>query len=233
MYLLIYSKCIKLFPKSAINSIFWKYMQYQELRQKLTDFSVFSLSDIRKIESDFHRRRLNEWQEKGYIKKLRRGYYIFSDLSISEETLFLIANRLYDPSYVSLEMALSRYGLIPESVYGVTSIGSKKTADFKTPVATFLYRSIKPSLLFGYKLEGTKKQRYKIADIEKAVLDYLYFNKHLSANDDFEGIRFNGEEFLKKADMQKFERYLRAFKNKNLTERAGALITYIKNTNHA
>ncbi len=204
-------------------------MKYQELQQKLRDFSIFSLSDIRKLEPEFYRPRLSEWQQKGYIKKLRRGYYMFSDISVSEETLFVIANHLYEPSYVSLEMALSRYELIPESVYGVTSITSKKTIDFKTPIATFLYRSIKPALLFGYKLEGTKRQRYKIADIEKAVLDYLYFNKHLSKNEDFEGVRFNGEEFLKKVDMQKFDRYLKAFKNKNLTKRADTLITYINN----
>jgi predicted transcriptional regulator of viral defense system len=206
-------------------------MTHQKLRGGLKDFQVFTLSDIRKNEPDFDRRRLNEWQRKGYIQKLRRGYYAFTDLPLSEENLFLIANRLYEPSYVSLEMALSRYGLIPESVYGITSITSKKTADFKTPLASFLYRTVKPPLLFGYRLENVKGQSYKIAEMEKSVLDYLYLNPHLTADDDFAGIRFNGEEFLQRADMKKFATYLAAFNNKSLSERARRLLAYSKNTN--
>ena len=114
---------------------------------------VFSLSDIRKVDPEFYRPRLNEWQAKGYIKKLRRGYYMFADLALNEQALFFIANRLYVPSYVSFEMALSYYGLIPEGVYLVTSVSTKKTSTFKTPIAQFLYKTMKPSLFFGYQLE--------------------------------------------------------------------------------
>jgi len=76
-------------------------MQYFELKEQLKNFAVFTLSDIRKIEAKFYRARLNDWQTKGHIKKLRRGYYMFADLALSEKTMFLIANRLYAPSYVS------------------------------------------------------------------------------------------------------------------------------------
>ncbi len=39
----------------------------------MREFTVFALADIFKIEPNFYRSRLNEWQKKGYIKKLRRG----------------------------------------------------------------------------------------------------------------------------------------------------------------
>ena len=78
-------------------------MQYLKLKESLKDFTVFSLADIRRVDSSFHRRRLNEWQEKRYIKKLIKGYYIFSDLELNENVLFEIANRIYAPSYVSLD----------------------------------------------------------------------------------------------------------------------------------
>ena len=84
-------------------------MQYLELEKSFKDFTVFSLTDIKRIHAGFHRRRLNEWQEKGYIKKIIKGYYISSDLEISENILFEIANRIYRPSYISLETALSYY----------------------------------------------------------------------------------------------------------------------------
>ena len=204
-------------------------MTYTDLREKLKDYFIFSIADIRKIEADFDRRRLNEWQDKGYIKKIRRGFYIFSDLALSEPSLFLIANKLYSPSYISFEMAFSYYGLIPESVYGITSATTKKTVNFKSPIGEFIYRTIKPSLMFGYKLENFQNQNYKIAEIEKAVLDYLYINPQIQSDADFFELRFNSQEFLAKADMQKFNQYLKVFKNKSLEKRAEGFLNFINN----
>ena len=203
-------------------------MQYNEFKQQLKDFTVFSVSDIHKMEPDFHRRRLNEWQDKGYIKKLRRGYYMFADTQLNEERLFLIANRLYTPSYVSFEMALSFYGLIPEGVYSITSAASKKTEKFKTTIGEFSYRQLKPQLFFGYNLQQTGKQQYKLAEIEKAVLDYLYLNTNATKKADLEEWRFNRQEFLARADMEKFNRYLKVFNSPSLERRAKQFIKFIK-----
>ena len=38
---------------------------------------------------------------------------MFSDQQISDRILYTVANRIYEPSYISLEMALSIYGIIP------------------------------------------------------------------------------------------------------------------------
>ena len=203
-------------------------MKYQELKEQLKDFIVFSLNDIRKIEPDFYRPRLNEWQAKRYIKKIRRGYYMFADLALNEETLFLMANKLYVPSYVSFETALSYYGLIPEGVYSITSVSTKKTARFKAPVAEFAYRKIKPSLFFGYKLEKQKGQGYKIAQMEKALLDHLYFDPRIADEADFDEWRFNSEEFLARADMAKLHQYADAFKNKRLTARLKKILMFMR-----
>ena len=204
-------------------------MKYQTLKEQLKNFTVFTLSDIRKIEPKFYRARLNEWQKKCYIKKLRRGYYMFADTILNEETLSLIANKLYAPSYVSFEMALSYYGLIPEGVYSVTSATTKKTARFKTPIAEFSYRKIKPSLLFGYRLEKQNGQGYKIAQMEKAVLDYLYLNPKIIEEADFHEWRFNSKEFLARADARKLNEYAEAFHNKRLTARLKKLLVFIRN----
>lgn len=202
-------------------------MQYLELKQQLKDFLVFSLNDIKKFDTAFHRRRLNEWQDKGYIKKIIKGYYIFADLKINESVLFIIANKIFEPSYVSLEMALSYYGLIPESVYGVTSVSSKRTYTFKTKLANFSYRKTKPELMFGYQLVSYQNHSFKIAEMEKAMLDYFYFNSKIKTEGEFEELRFNREVFKEKADMKKFNGYLRQFNNKSLEKRVNRFIKYI------
>jgi len=204
-------------------------MQYLQLKHQLREFTVFSLLDIRKLDVNFHRRRLNEWQEKGYIKKIIRGYYIFSDLSVNEPVLFEIANRIYSPSYVSLESALAYYGLIPESTYGVTSLSTRRTYRFSTSLGEFSYRTIKPALFFGYRLVEYKGKYFKIAEIEKAILDYCYINTGIKTASDFKSLRFNTELFRKKVDEKKVFLFLERFKQKMLVKRTKILLEHIAN----
>ena len=204
-------------------------MKYLELKSELKDFTIFSLNEIRNIEPGFHRRRLNEWQDKGYIKKVIRGYYIFSDLQLSEEILFKIANRIYLPSYISLERALSYYHLIPETVYGITSISTRKTSHFRTSIGEFIYRTLKPPLFFGYDLIKLQEKYLKMASIEKALLDYFYLHSDIETEQDFDNLRINKEMFFEKMNEEKLQNFLRKFNQKKLTGRINHFWSYIKN----
>lgn len=204
-------------------------MNYLSFRKQLTDFIAFNLTDIRKMDPGFDLRRLSEWQEKGYIKMIRRGHYVFSDLQIDESILFLIANKIYAPSYVSLEIALAHYNLIPEAVYGITSISSRKTNHFITGFGEFFYHQVRPELIFGYRLVSDRGHTFKIAEPEKAILDYFYLNTHLNKEEDFAGLRMNGEEFKEQTNIDKLKKYLAVFENKRLEKR---IHRFLKQINH-
>ena len=209
---------------------FWRnIMKFLDLKKELKDFPVFSLNDLKNIDPHFQRRRLNEWQDKGYIKKIIRGYYLFSDLSLEEEILFKIANQIYYPSYISLQTALSYYHLIPESVYEITSITTRKTSRFKTSIAEFSYRSITPRLFFGYHLSKDHKYYVKVASVEKAILDYFYLHPDLKTIQDFDSLRLSQEMLLEQVDENKLFEYLKNFEQKRLTERINHFWSYIKN----
>jgi predicted transcriptional regulator of viral defense system len=203
-------------------------MQFIELKDALKSFTIFSLKDIKRIDGHFYRSRLNEWQDKDYIKKVIKGYYVFSDLEINEQVLFRIANLIYKPSYISLEMALSYYQLIPESVFGVTSISTRRTYKFKTDFAEFSYRSIKPELFFGFDIAESNGINFKIANVEKTLLDYFYFNPHVNNKSGFEDLRFNTESFLNQIQEEKLNTYLHRFGNKALTRRINSFMRFCK-----
>ena len=202
-------------------------MQYLEFQNALKDFTVFSLADIRQAEPGFHRRRLNEWQEKGYIKKVVKGHYVFSGLNLDEQVLFEIANRIYAPSYVSFEMMLSYYGLIPESVFGITSASTRKTSRFSTTLGEFLYRTIRPRLYFGFEIICHRGRSFKIARPEKAFLDLLYARSELRGPADFAAMRVNRLAFLKLMDRDKMNEYLAVFGQKSLQRRTDGFWEYI------
>lgn len=202
-------------------------MQYIQFRKAFDGFTIFSLADIRQAQANFHRRRLNEWQAKGYIRKVIKGYYIFSDLALNEQTLFEIANRIYHPSYISFEMALAYYGLIPESVYGITSASTVKTVQFKTSIGNFSYNTIRPRLYFGFDLIKDGGRLFKIASIEKAILDFLYLRPEAKEAEYFEILRLNRSVFSNLVDRKKMNAYLRAFSQKSLARRVKLLWRYI------
>lgn len=204
-------------------------MQYIELREKLRNFTIFSLNDIKKIDSNFFRTRLNEWQSKGYIKKVIKGHYIFSDLKLNENVLFEIANRIYSPSYISLESALSYYHLIPESVYGITSISTRRTYNFRTDIAQFSYRTIKSDLFFGYDVVCYNNKCFKIASVEKVILDYFYVNPHIEKKTGFSSLRINKELFLKQINEERLYKFLNKFSQKTLTKKINTFLNFIKN----
>lgn len=104
--------------------------------------------------------------------KIRNGLY---SLRIEMPTEEAIANRLYSPSYVSFEYALSRYGIIPESVYAVTSATTRVTREFIVNKRSFSYSRIKKQAYRGYKTERAGGMNFFIAEPEKALADYLYF----------------------------------------------------------
>jgi predicted transcriptional regulator of viral defense system len=190
-------------------------MNFVDFKSAMRDFPVISIADIRAAYGDFDRRRLSEWQKKGYIKKVIKGYYLFSDVALDENMLWTIANKIYKPSYISFETAMSHYRLIPESVYLITSASTRRTILFETPMARFSYRTIKRALFFGYSL---LPGGIKVAFIEKAILDYFYINPAVRTADDFSSLRINREEMISRFDVERFNGYLQRFNHKRLSK---------------
>lgn len=110
--------------------------------------------------------------KKNNIIKLRKGLYIFSGEYINE---ILIANKIYQPSYISFEYALMFYNIIPETVYSITSATTKTTREFIVENISYSYCRIKKEAFIGYKKENFNEQPVLIAEPEKAFVDYLYF----------------------------------------------------------
>jgi predicted transcriptional regulator of viral defense system len=193
-------------------------MNYLLFKKALEQFPVFSVQDIRKQFNDFDNRRLVEWQEKGYIIKLRRGYYSFEEVEKGEAFRYYSANKLYSPSYISMESALSYYNLIPEGVFTTVSLTTRNTTTFSTPMGSFSYRNVKAPLFFGYRLLNIHGHTINMAEPEKSILDYLYLNK-IDTSDMLEGIRLNESQLHELLDFDKLHQYARVFHSKKLQQR--------------
>lgn len=190
-------------------------MKYNDLAL-LIKTPVFSKNDLSLSGKKIHDYQLTLWSKKGYLVKLKNGIYAFAkdhEKIKGEE----IASVLYQPSYLSLESALSFYGFIPEMVYAYVSVTGKTTRTFNNKFGHFIYRHIKSELFWGYREIKTDNGRYLMAEPEKAVLDYLYLNlANINNQSDFESIRFNYDQLGETLSKEKFIKYLQAFGIKKL-----------------
>ena len=140
--------------------------------------------------------------------KLRNGLYALRSDPPNE---LEIANRIYGPSYISLEYALAYYRFIPETVYTITSATTKITRKFTVQGKSYEYSRIKKRAYTGYRLIKEGQAKILMATPEKALVDYCYFIdlKLKSLNDRLRVSKVNAKEAL---------RYARLFDRESLVK---------------
>jgi hypothetical protein len=152
-------------------------MDYHQLlsgfsNQPITHQMLVSLLKDYKRPND----KINALKAEGVIETIKKGLYVAGPkLIASGPESSLLANHIFGPSYVSMETALSYYGLIPERVYEVSSMTTKATKEFKTPAGVFSYTHLQlPYYAFGLKsVKVAENQIAIIASPEKALCDKI------------------------------------------------------------
>lgn len=173
---------------------------------KLSNLFLFTKETLRQLERDNDRLDFNikYWLKKGNIVAMKRGVYLLKEKwereTRKDDYLQYIANQLYQPSYLSGEYVMSKYGLLTEAVFGITSITTKTTKTFTNSLGSFTYYSISPELFTGYEIRMNNSFSAAVAKKSKAVFDFLYlrFIKNAPVNNKtIEELRINWENINK------------------------------------
>jgi len=155
-------------------------MDFRTFKERYYELPVIDSRNITVLGSEnvqTVRNQLTRWARRGLLIPLRKGMYVFNAHDRSREISELyIANQLYEPSYVSLETALSFYGIIPERVVRITSLSTRKTKTFVNPLGTFVYRHVQPEAFRGFVQIELGGVNVFMAEREKAIVDFVYFN---------------------------------------------------------
>ena len=153
-------------------------MKWEYLIKTVGDEPVFSSSLLmagRQARANIQLQ-LARWGKAGKIIQLRRGLYVLSSpYRKVQPHPFILANSIKKASYISLQSALSFYGMIPENVPSVTSVTTSRPEIINTAEGTFIFKHIKKSLFKGYcRTEVADRQLIFIATPEKSLLDLIY-----------------------------------------------------------
>lgn len=210
------------------NDSFWIKMNFSyKLREKLKN-DLFSHYDLKALlypasDASIHNGISRAIKSKDLIQ-LKRGLYLFPQkLRRSSLSKFLIANKLYGPSYISFESALSHYGFIPEAVYTTTSACyQRKKKCFKNELGEFTFEFVPCSDFFLAVTYEKNRDGALIASPLRALFDtiYLYKKKYQSIDQLYEDLRIESHllrEEVSRYSVAEIENLAKLYKKRNVT----------------
>lgn len=127
-------------------------------------------------------------RENGWLVPLKKGLYYITSLSshgFANISPLLIANILRPESYISFEAALSYHNLFNQMIKTYISVTPHRPRSYTFQDLNYKYVKIKKSFYFGFKEIEIHGHRSKIAELEKAFLDFLYYRNDSYSMDIF------------------------------------------------
>ena len=112
--------------------------------------------------------------KRGLLSRVSNGVYLNKLVRDASATAFL--NVLKPNSYVSLESALNHWGISTQSPVSLTCVTTGKPKEYRTPEFAITFRSISKHLYWGFVEKQTRYSKYRIAEPEKALLDWVYLS---------------------------------------------------------
>lgn len=164
-------------------------------------------------------KKIDQLKRVGYLKSIKNNLYVtdaFYEKADRKSYAEYMANTLRSPSYISLEYILSLEGLIPESVFAITSITNKSSRIFDTFLGTYIYKNIKADLFLGFREDLWEDRTIYKASKAKALFDFLYLKKMLNLKAEITtDLRINWDNFSP-LDLEEFSNYVLISKSKKM-----------------
>ena len=155
----------------------------EHIRQKI-ETEVFNYTQLTDLLREYSKPRdaISSLTQKGDIVRIRKGLYVFGTpwrrKPVSRE---MLANLVFGPSVVSLDFALSWYGLIPERVTNLTSTTPERSRHFDTPTGRFSYQHLSHQrFAYGVSIQKNDSGNWMIAEPLKAIADKVWLDKRFS-----------------------------------------------------
>jgi len=180
-------------------------MKFEQMVNKVSDLPFFTTGFLAADEKLVQiRLQLSRWVKDGRVIRINKGLYTLAKpyRKVDPEP-FTVANALKSPSYVSLQSALSWYGLIPEFVPVTTSVTTARPQVIETPLGRFEYRHVKTGMFQGYeRVRVSSVQDAFVASAEKAILDLVHLTPGADSYEYLKELRLQNMDVI---DMKKLQ----------------------------
>jgi predicted transcriptional regulator of viral defense system len=144
---------------------------------------------------------------------LKKGYYSLKEL----DNKFLLTEAFND-SYLGLHSAMEFYGTTTQRYNSLELISKNNLKNLELKEFGISFHKVNKKLFFGYKKEIIGGVEIFVSDIEKTLIDCIYFSDKVYLSEIL--------EFIKKTslDKNKLELYLIKINSSTLKKRTGYLL---------
>ncbi len=155
-----------------------KYMR--DFIGEFTERKTFTLRDVRiylsdkKISKDYLRVFIHNLLKKGKIKRITKGVYTFMDE-------VEVVGFAFSPFYYGLQEALSLRNLWEQETNPIVITPRKVRSGLRVfQGRNFLVKKINRKMFFGFEMIKYYDFWIPVSDIEKTLIDFVYFRQPLS-----------------------------------------------------
>ncbi|MGB2622999.1 MAG: hypothetical protein WA857_20800 [Candidatus Acidiferrum sp.] len=131
---------------------------------------------------------LNRLKVRGLVELVADGLYL-NTLAASVSARDIV-NEVNADSYISLGTALAEWGISSQNPAATTCVTTLRGRKIKAGSIEIVYRKISQALFWGYTEKKGRYRNYKIAEPEKAFLDWIYFGLKDGLPIQFDEIQF-------------------------------------------
>jgi predicted transcriptional regulator of viral defense system len=152
----------------------WATVLAEEARKN----SILQLDDLARrynLHESVARNALRRYEARGFVEHISNKVYV-NKLNQHFSTGDLV-NVLRPESYISLEWVLAERGITSQSPAILTCVTTEYPKVFRSTSLTIVYRRIAKNLFWGFEEKATRYNKYRIAEPEKALLDWIYLNR--------------------------------------------------------
>lgn len=175
----MYMKRISL-TKSELNTLETALIEYGAV---VTFDQLSSLFDENR---QYCRKRINKLTKQGWLKRVKKGVYVFSDLS-TRGTLAIshkaVVNILVEEAYISFENALQHHGYYDQLLTNINAVSLKQYKSKTIDRITYNFIKTQQRYFYGWDTHDIDGQTVKIARIEKALIDLIQFHRKRYSTD--------------------------------------------------
>lgn len=148
--------------------------------------NIVSTEQIKTILPDYSydeaNQRIKLLAKRGWLVRIKRGSYAVASLeshSFADISPLVLAQIFIPDSYVSFEFALNNYGIFDQLPNKVTSVTPLKSKNYTFQNLDYKFVKAKPEMMIGFNELKINNHLSKVADIEKALIDFLHFRKDI------------------------------------------------------
>lgn len=195
-------------------------MDFLTFQRSLEEFglAIFTLNDVIKIteqKKEVVKTTLSRLVKQKKIFRLKKKYYSLKRI----ENKFQL-QKLYSETYIGLHSALEYYGSTTQRFNNLDLISKKLLKKQNVENTEIHFHKVKQGLFFGYEKIQINNSEVFISNIEKTIIDCIYFSSKVYLTDIDDFIKMNKEII----NIELIGAYLRKIDSSVMYKRVGYLL---------